>query len=189
MIGTLPDTIEDRSIVIQLRRKVPGEKIIKTGLDFAEKSVGIRARCRRWANDNLTRLKAVSVPLPSSGNDRADDNWTPLFTIAHIVGGDWPEKVRESMHQLVNISGDDAIGTKLLSDIRVIFQEDLAERIFSKDLVESLKELSESPWADWNRGKGLSTNGLSRLLKPFGIQPKTIRIDLDRYKGYTLQSF
>lgn len=189
MIGSLPDTIEDRALVIQLARKMPGEKIIKTGLDFAERCLDTRARCRRWADDNFDRLKTVSVPVPSSGNDRADDNWQPLFTIAHIIGGDWPEKVRASMQQIVRVSSDEAIGIKLLSDIRDIFDEKAVERIFSKDLVEALKELSESQWADWNRGKGLSSHGLSRLLKPFGIQPKTMRIDFDRYKGYSLESF
>ncbi len=34
MIGNLPETVRDRAIVIELVRKMPGEKIIKTGLDF-----------------------------------------------------------------------------------------------------------------------------------------------------------
>jgi hypothetical protein len=167
---------------------MPGEKIIKTGLDFADKCLDTRARCRRWADDNFDRLKSVSVPVPPSGNDRADDNWQPLFTIAHIIGGDWPGKVAKSMQQIVSVSGDDAIGTKLLADIRGIFDGHSVTRIFSGALVERLQALSDSPWADWNRGKGLTTNGLARLLKPFGVTSKTMRIDGDLAKGYTLES-
>jgi putative DNA primase/helicase len=189
MIGTLPDTIKDRAIVIQLARKMPGEKIAKTGLDFKESSKGIRAKLRRWADDHLTKLKSVSVSVPGSGNDRADDNWLPLFTIAHVIGGTWPEKVRNSMQQLANTSDDDAIGPKLLADIQDIFRKHSAGRIFSKDLIEALKELPESPWNDWNRGKGLSTNTLSSLLKHFGVKSKSIRIGFNQYKGYTLESF
>lgn len=189
MIGTLPDTIKDRAIVIQLARKLPSEKIVKTGLDFKESSKGIRGKLRRWANDHLNKLKSISVPVPGSGNDRADDNWYPLFAIAQAIGGDWPNKIKKSMQELVNTTDDDAIGSKLLADIQDIFLERSADRMFSKDLIEALKELPESPWSDWNRGKGLSTNALSRLLKPFGINSKTIRINFDQYKGYTLEGF
>jgi putative DNA primase/helicase len=189
MIGTLPETLEDRSIVIQLARKMPGEKIVKTGLDFAESSVDVRARCRRWVDDSTARLKALPVTVPPSGNDRADDNWLPLFTIANVIGGGWPERAVKSMQQLVSISGDDAIGTKLLTDIRGIFEEHSAERLFSSDLVDRLKELTESPWSDRNKGQGLTTNGLSGLLKPFKVTSKNMRIDKDQRKGYTLESF
>ena len=93
------------------------------------------------------------------------------------------------MQQLVSISGDDAIGTKLLSDIRGIFQENSVERMFSRNLVEALKELSESPWGDWNRGKGLTTNSMARILSPFGVTSKDVRIEHEKYKGYLLESF
>jgi hypothetical protein len=189
MIGTLPDTIEDRSIVISLRRKLAAEKIIRTGLDFAEKSADVRAGCRRWADDHIEQLKTVRVTVPASGNDRADDNWSPLFAIAEVVGGSWPEKVKTTMAALVRVSDDEAIGSKLLGYIKGIFQAGNLDRIFSNDLVEALKDLPESPWADWSRGKGLTTNWLGRLLKPFGVKSKTMRIDDNRFKGYSLESF
>ena len=144
---------------------MPGEKIVKTGLDFAKSCIDIRSKCSRWAMDNLTGLKSIRVSVPTSGNDRADDNWYPLFAIANVIGGDWPEKFGKAMQQLVSVS-DDAIGTKLLADIRDIFNEQSAERMFSKDLIERLNELTESPWGDWKKGRGLTPNGLSRLLKP-----------------------
>ncbi len=84
---------------------------------------------------------------------------------------------------------DDSIGPKLLRDIRDIFQDWHVERIFSDDLVTALKEKKESPWSDWNRGKGLTPNGLAKLLKPFDIRSKTMRIFEDRRKGYDLGGF
>jgi hypothetical protein len=54
---------------------------------------------------------------------------------------------------------------------------------------EVLTDKKESPWCDWNRGKGLTQNGLARLLKPFPIKSKTIRIGEDIRKGYELSSF
>ena len=189
MIGTLPDTIQDRSIVIQLQRKMPGTSILKTGLNFSEQSIGIRAKLKRWAMDNIDNIREVDVSVPSSGNDRADDNWYPLFAIAEVIGGDWPGKVRTSMSKLAKVGNAEAIGIKLLIDIKYIFETENRDRIFSKDLIISLKDLDESPWADWRKGKGLTTNGLAKFLKQFGIESKTIRIEEGRYKGYTLDSF
>ena len=80
-------------------------------------------------------------------------------------------------------SDDEAIGSKLLGDIKGVFEAGNLGRIFSNDLVEALKDLPESPWADWSRGKGLTTNWLGRLLKPFGVKSKTMRIDDNRFKG------
>ncbi len=117
MIGSLPDTIEDRAIVIQLRRKMPGEKVIKTGLDFTQQATGIRSKLKRWADDHIDQLRRACVEVPSSGNDRADDNWYPLFAIAHIVGGDWPDKCKAAMSKLCQVRDDEAIGYKLLLDI------------------------------------------------------------------------
>jgi len=60
--------------------------------------------------------------------------------------------------------------------------------MFSDDLVKALKEKSERPWCDWNRGKGLTQNGLARLLKPFGVKSKNMRIDENLKKGYELDN-
>src|SRR5262249_34869523 len=64
------------------------------------------------------------------------------------------------------------------------------DKITSAELVDRLKEIETSPWGDWGRGKGLTKNGLSKLLKPFGIRPHgTIRIDDKTAKGYVRESF
>jgi putative DNA primase/helicase len=188
MIGTLPDTLADRSIIIELARKTPREKIVKTGFGFAQSQLETRRQLMRFAADNLKALKKIQPKVPTSGNDRADDNWSPLFAIAEILGGSWPDRMKDSMSRLADF-GDDGLGVKLLEDIQGILKDALADRIFSADLVNALKELTESPWADWNRGKGLTTNGLSRLLKPFGIKSKKIRIDDQVLMGYELKSF
>jgi hypothetical protein len=51
------------------------------------------------------------------------------------------------------------------------------DRLPSAVLVSALIAVEGHPWAEWNRGKGLSTNGVARLLAPFGIAPGTIRIN------------
>ena len=96
--------------------------------------------------------------------------------------------MRKSMLGMLD-GTDDSIGPKLLKDIQDIFVSHRGERIFFDDLVEALTDKKESPWCDWNRGKGLTQNGLARLLKSFSVKSKTIRIGEDIRKGYELNSF
>jgi hypothetical protein len=126
--------------------------------------------------------------MPETDNDRLIDNWTPLFTIAQVAGDPWPDLIKNSMLKMMDIP-DENIGLLLLQDIREIFNSRSCDRIFSDDLVEALKDLSEQPWADWRRGKGLTQNGLASLLKPFDVRSKTLRIGDGRRKGYELDNF
>ncbi len=188
MIGTLPDTLKDRSIIIKLRRKTLNENTAKLDIDFEAECFDIRRKCQRWANDNLDELSITRPDIPQTNSDRMTDNWMPLFAIAEVAGDSWPELIRKSMLGMFD-STDDSTGPKLLQDIQDIFDSHLGERIFSDDLVEALKDKKESPWCDWNRGKGLTQNGLARQLKPFSIKSKTMRIGENLKKGYELDSF
>ena len=188
MIGNLPDTLHDRSVVVSLRRKAPGETVSRIDIDFNEKSMGIRRACKRWSDDNIETLMGAKPDIPATNNDRMVDNWMPLLAIADAAGGDWPDLIRKSMLGMLT-GDDDSIGPKLLADIQWIFRNHTGDRIFSDDLVEALRCIKESPWTDWSRGRGLSPNGLARLLKPFGIYSRTLRIGTDRRKGYSSDSF
>lgn len=188
MIGTLPDTLHDRSVVVSLRRKAPGETVSRIDIDFENECNELRQACRRWADDNMDILRTIKPVAPTTNNDRVTDNWTPLLAIADVAGGAWPELMRKSMLGMLD-GTDDSIGPKLLYDIQDIFEFHPEERIFSDDLVEALTDKKESPWCDWNRGKGLTQNGLARLLKPFSVRSKTMRIGENLKKGYELSSF
>ncbi len=189
MIGQLPATLEDRSIVVPLRRKIADEKIAKLDIEFERHALHIRQKCRRWADDNFKTLCVTRPEVPHTGNDRATDNWQPLFAIAEVAGGDWPIRVKESMGKLLSFSDETTIGPKLLADIRDIFEEGFDTRMFSADLVDRLIGLEERPWGDWNKGKGLNQNKLANLLKPFQIRSKQIRIGDQKKRGYAIDQF
>ena len=116
----------------------------------------------------------------------------PLLAIADEAGGDWPEAIRKAAVAIFRslAAEDQNIGVQLLADIRSVFDAIGDDKITSANLIDKLKEIETSPWADWGKGKGLSVNGLSRLLKPFGISPRgTIRVDAKTAKGYLMESF
>jgi Protein of unknown function (DUF3631) len=62
----------------------------------------------------------------------------------------------------------------LLSDIRTVFGG--RDRITSTDLLEGLHDLDEEPWGEWF-GRPLSARALAKILRPYGIQRRTIRVE------------
>jgi putative DNA primase/helicase len=148
----------------------------------------LRRKSTRWAQDHFKALAGSEPDTPDVNNDRATDNWTPLIAIADIIGGNWPTLAREAMVNLEKVSNDDTAREQLLKDIKEIFKGQ-GDKIFSKLLVGKLVELEDRPWADWRKGKPLTQNALARLLKPFEISSKSVRIDDKTAKGYSLEQF
>jgi hypothetical protein len=87
----------------------------------------------------------------------------------------------------------------LLADIRIVFQARGVDRMASSALVAALLDLDDV-WSEW-RGpnddrppRRLTQGELSRLLRPFGIWPKTIwparrRASDKSSKGYLRSQF
>ncbi len=76
----------------------------------------------------------------------------------------------------------------LLADIRSIFDAIAEDKMTTTALLDKLKEIETSPWADWNKGKGLTPNGLSRLLKPFEVSPRAVKVENKTLRGYLRNS-
>ncbi len=192
-IGRLPDTVEDRSIRIELRRKSPNEKVEPLRRRKARgASRPMRERVERWAAANVEVLCDAEPALPDalSADDRAADIWEPLIAIADLAGGDWPDRARMAALSLSTGDGreDESIGVRLLADIRTVFDGHAVERIFSEDLAAALVANEESPWNDL-RGKPLDKNKLARRLKPYGVRPQQVRVGTETRKGYRREDF
>ena len=81
-------------------------------------------------------------------------------------------------------------GVLLLRDIRDTFGRKSEDRITTYNLLQELSIIDESPWSEWNRGRGLDARGLARLLKPFLVSPHNIRFDESTIaKGYERVDF
>lgn len=189
-IGNQRGTLHDRSIHIEMRRKLPGEILQKLPGDYYEQHKELRQRCLRWAEDHTGKLKYSRVSVPSCGNDRAEDNWQPIFAIAELVGGDWPERVLEAYRVMTKChDDDDTIGPMILKDVREILEGKFGSVIHSCDLVDELIDLEERPWCEWKHGKPLTKNSLARLLKPYSVRSRQIRIGTINKFGYRKEDF
>jgi len=172
MIGSLPGTLEDRSIVIPMRRRRPNERVERFRLDDGAGLSDFARSAARWAVDHLDDLRNADPELPEGLHDRARDNWRPLVAIADLAGGDWPKLAREAAIALTPTE-DASRGVQLLNDLRTIFTErGDPERILSSNLVTALLALESRPWLECQRGgRPLTALGLARRLKEFGIKP------------------
>ncbi|MDE2058616.1 MAG: bifunctional DNA primase/polymerase [candidate division NC10 bacterium] len=85
MIGKPPGTIEDRSIVIPMKRKTSGEQAQRFRLKQLEALAPLCQKSARWALDHIEELRDADPAVPDSLNDRAADNWRPLLAIADLV--------------------------------------------------------------------------------------------------------
>lgn len=192
MIKDPPDTIRDRSVNIRLRRRLPGETVAKLPVDVADTDEfkKLRSQCARWGADHLEALRDAKPQMPQHPNDRALDNWTPLFAVADALGGDWPQRALAAFNALTpRDDDDDSIGPMILADVNAIFSDRKTTQLHSCDLVKALAELEDRPWSTWKRGKPITGASLAKILKPFGIESQQLRINFENRNGYALNQF
>jgi hypothetical protein len=175
-IGHLPGTIEDRSIIVALKRRKPDEKVESLRLDRPNGLDELARKAARWAADHAAAIRDADPALPETIINREADNWRPLLAIADAAGGKWPERARKVATEFAGEAGDDSRRVQLLADIAAAFEAKKTDRLSSDALTVHLVAMEDRPWAEWSRGRPLSKNQLAGLMKPFGVSPGTIRV-------------
>jgi hypothetical protein len=201
-------TVEDRSIHIWLKRATKAEqksltkarrRTLKAALE------PIADQCARWALDNADKLAGMGMdPALDLESARAEDNWSSLVAIADYLDGNTGQKVRTIAGTMTGIDAEDgnSLPILLLADIKDLFdlkrdQQPNAEdvdKFWSKTLCEKLATLEDRPWKGLAAGKGrepkpIDQQRLANMLRPFQIEPRTIRVGKDRLKGYQRKDF
>lgn len=189
-IGHLPDTLRDRSIILELRRKEKHEARKKLRHANAEDFNSIKQKLCRWANDNMQKLKEIKPTMPNFLNDRAQDNWEPLFMIAECIGKDWLDLAISSASTVSEIEEESlSINELLLTDIKIVFETTQKDLLFTEELINSLCQNTESRWKSWNHGTPITPRQLSTRLRSFHIKSKDIHKDGEHRKGYKKNDF
>lgn len=191
-IGELQSTIMDRSICIPVSRKLPTESISSVPVDLSEITDPIRSFLQDWCMSAFNNLKTCTSTPTYIGNDRAVDNWTPLLTIAEAISDEWKSKCLISYNKLTAPS-EPELPTQLLYDIRELFDiqatNGYPEKLFSTDMVNKLNSDPDKQWSNSNNGGKLTASKLAKLLSPYSVHPKQIRIDHLSKKGYEVEMF
>jgi hypothetical protein len=189
-IGRMPDTIEDRAVIVRMRRRAPGETVApyrhrrdRPHLD------ALRGDLHEWIRANLDELGDAAPAMPVE--DRAADTWEPLIAVADLAGQAWPDLARAAVLALVDettAEGDQSDTSRLLADIRAAFDATGATVLPTDSLLCHLRSDPEAPWADLGVG-GLTAMRLGQMLREYGITSSNHRFPDRQAKGYARVDF
>lgn len=185
-IGSLPDTITDRSIAIRMQRRTFEERIER----FLFQRAGIKAReilgrIAAWCKQHQNTIQAAYSNAPDLEfiEDRDAESWTPLFSLLAVADPSRLEELRGCALILCGQKQDDAaeehITVRLICDAATVLHGD-EKHIASAELLRRLREIEDSPWSspDFDRRR------LAKYLRGFGLRSKPVRIGASTPRGY-----
>ncbi|MBI1759336.1 MAG: DUF3631 domain-containing protein [Actinobacteria bacterium] len=188
-IGRMPDTIEDRAVIVPMRRRAPGETVhpYRWRRD-GPRLRGLAEDLTGWLRTNLPVLEATEPTMPVE--DRAADTWEPLIVVADLAGSDWPARARTAAVVLTGAAAESdalSLSTLLLADCRRAFGTEPV--LSTEQLLTRLRDDPEGPWAELGP-TGLTARRLGILLADYRIRSANARFpDGAQRKGFTRTDF
>ena len=188
-IGTMPDTIEDRAVVIRMRRRAPGEEVApyRHRRDHPALTV-LAGQLRGWVRGHADQLEQAVPLMPVE--DRAADTWEPLVAVADLAGADWPYRARRAAAILTadrENNTDMPLRVRLLADCRTAFGS--VRALSTVLLLGYLKADPEAPWIDHGT-HGLTARRMATMLREYDINSANVRLaDGTQAKGYLKDHF
>ncbi len=187
MIKNPADTLIDRSIVVTLVRKLVTQRVRALGINSSNQMKDTRRKILRWITDHKNDVSFDIEAIPQISNDRARQNWATMAAFSQVLGPQAHTMLLTAVAELSDTSDiEDNLEIDLLTDIREILNTQKGDRIQSTVLSKELGKMKERPWCEFNHGKGLSENRLSRMLKPFKIEPNKFRDGAVTHRGYSV---
>lgn len=191
-LGSLPDTVLTRSVIIRMRKRAPNEKA-EPYRQRKHESQGhaVRDRLAKWADAVRDQVAGAWPEMPEGVTDRPADVWEPLLAVADAAGGQWPARARAACLELISAAHDNdeaSLGVRLLTDLRdkVFCGED---RMPTAAILECLLHMDDAPWGDLD-DKPINSRALARMLSQYvtpankPIKPRGIRTPSGFPKGY-----
>jgi putative DNA primase/helicase len=189
-IGDVKPTLQDRAVILKLRRKLPHENVER--IRHAEPALfsELRSKLARFGEDYSEQVRDARPPLPDSLNDRAQDNWESLLAIAMVASPEWLRIGTQSALKLSGEATSPSIGIELLSSIQTIFADRQDGHISTVEMIKELCADAEKPWRAYNKGQAINPKQVAGILRGFTIKSKPIRFGAyEVTKGYELSQF
>jgi hypothetical protein len=195
-IKGLPDTLEDRSIMVMMLRKMGGERVKKfSAWRLAAELQHLRDQCYMWSLLHASDIDelyqdAEAFPELVPLDDRAQDIWAPLCTLARLIDVeaeeagetvDCAETLGALAQDLCQVRDDaDTTTVKLLDALLDI----LKERGTDDTAIEptALMTMVQGNGFAWVK----STKTLANLMQPLGFVATSTRMPGKRGRAYHL---
>lgn len=183
-IGELPATLRDRSIEIVMRRAMKEESDRLTR--FVQSAAMYEAQSVReallLASMTFEGWVMTAQPMiPPLASNRAEEAWEPLFVIADLAGGTWPNDARDAAQALQSEEETDPL-VALLADIRTVFGEE--HRLPSVELVGRINALDGA-----FEGHLSSPKHLAKYLRNLRVARIQMRVGDRNVRGYERAAF
>ena len=205
-INDLPDTIMDRAVVVRMKRK-NGANLKKFRFSEAGREAApIRERidillgpdtnltARLEIQQNWREMSDADALGRWVQSDRDIENLMPLAALCWYLDSDRAadfEKSCVALNGTRNLE-DSTLGARLCQDLAEIISDETRvpleqTHVSNADLVNALREIDDSPWADKDK---FNANRMSRLLRPYGLRSTKFGSGSrgSRMRGYQLQS-
>lgn len=192
-IGRLPDALADRCIRIPMQRKAASQTVAR--FLFARtpaEAEPIHDAMEFWAESNRDAVQQTYADMGDLGFlvDREADLWMPVFAVCAVAA---PERTEELKKCALMLCGDkaaddldDSLALTLLENVRIVWAPG-HQNMTTASLIDALARLPESLWAEPEHK--LTPKRLARMLRPFGIEPRQVRVEIGTGKGYQRADF
>ncbi len=195
-IGDLHDTLRDRCIVVEMQRTMGGDRMEYVRQVVQEKGSDIAEVIATAVVENLEQIQDSYYhyhelyPSLNFLRDRDREIWKPLFTLCQVFAPDRLPELERSAIDIATLKTLPVRRFERLKDeeenaLKLEYAEYLLrdallvvgsrDRITTTDLVRGLRDLATSPWRSYER-TGVTDISLAAMLRPFGVEPKTIRV-------------
>ena len=187
--GPLPHSLAERCIPLTFHRKKPSETVARFNARVRERATGLARQLQQWGHDFSPAIAQAATRTPANIPGALIlpeiNNSEPLFHIADVIGGPWPERVRAALKAVFS-NTDASLPLTVLSDVRAcFFMKEYPDYLLTRDILDMLTTCENRPWSSWPRNAG---GKLGALLRPFGLHSHSLNFPSGkRLKGYTLK--
>ena len=203
-INKTADTLEDRSVMFTMQRKLAREKTERFSPSKLESEAqALRDRCYMWVLAHTADLAAVydqadqMFPALASLDDRARDLWEPLASIVALADGERGDGQKTLTEELTALSlalgqvrdggAEDSTVVQTLRALQGIVTQKRREGLFGNEdeVILSPTELASllKEKLGWEK---LSTKGLAALLSPLDLFSNQVRQGGAVFRAYRL---
>jgi hypothetical protein len=195
-IGDVYDTLRDRSIIVEMQRTKAGKRTEYVRQIALEEGAELATEIEDALCEGIEEIRDAYLNYHARYDsidflrDRDREIWKPLFALCQVFA---PERITELERSAIDIATlktlpvrrfehlkDEEERTRKQEDSEHLLRDVLTvvgsrDKITTEELTHLLREIPTSPWRAYER-TGITAMSLAAMLKPFGVEPKTIRI-------------